>query len=434
MRRTELADSRIPIAWALPAWRMVVALSLLAASVAGGAEPASSRKIDFNYQIRPILSDKCFNCHGPDIRKRKAGLRLDTKAGAFARLKSDGHAIVPGNLDESELVARITAEDETDRMPPKSLGRTLTPREIDLLKRWIEQGAEWKNHWAFIPPGDVPLPDVQHPAWTRNAIDRFVLARLEAEGLSPSPAASKERQIRRVAFDLTGLPPTVAEIDAFLADRRTDAYERLVDRLLASPRFGERMAVDWLDVARYADTHGYQADAYRATWPWRDWVVKAFNANLSFDKFITWQLAGDLLPKPTREQVLATAFNRHHRQTNEGGSIEEEWRTEYVADRTITFGAAFLGLTLECSRCHDHKYDPITQKDFYSLFSFFNSIDESGLYSHFTDAVPTPTALLSTQETDRAIAAAERKIQEAEAGLERVGPTRSGMFEACSAG
>ena len=211
-----------------------------------------------------------------------------------------------------------------------------------------------------------------------------------------------------MTLDLTGLPPTLAEIDAFLTDRRPDAYEQLVDRLLASPRFGERMAVDWMDVARYADTYGYQADVYRAMWPWRDWVVKSFNRNLPFDEFITWQLAGDLLPGPTREQVLATAFNRHHRQTNEGGSIEEEWRTEYVADRTITFGAAFLGLTLECSRCHDHKYDPITQKDFYSLFSFFNSIDESGLYSHFTNAVPTPTALLSTDGTDRAIAAIER--------------------------
>jgi hypothetical protein len=410
------------------AW--VVSLAALTASFARAAEPSTARKVDFNYQVRPILSDKCFKCHGPDARNRKAGLRLDTKEGAFAGLKSGGHAIVPGKLEESELVARITAEDETDRMPPKSLGRTLTAQEIELLKRWVEQGAEWKDHWSFIPPGDVHPPDVKQADWPVNPIDRFVLARLEAEGLAPSAEAGKERLIRRVTFDLTGLPPTTAEIDAFLADDRPDAYERLVDRLLASPRFGERMAVEWLDVARYADTHGYQADVYRATWPWRDWVVGAFNANLPFDRFVTWQLAGDLLPNPTREQVLATAFNRHHRQTNEGGSIEEEWRTEYVADRTITFGAAFLGLTLECSRCHSHKYDPITQKDFYSLFSFFNNIDESGLYSHFTDAVPTPTLLLTTEDRDRAIAAIERQIKDAESGLERLGPTRSRMFEA----
>ena len=261
------------------------------------AEPDPARKIDFNYQIRPILSDKCFHCHGPDTGKRKAGLRLDTKAGAFAALKSGGHAIVPKDVEESELVARITAEDEADRMPPKSLGRTLTAQEIALLTRWVEQGAEWKDHWAFLPPEKGALPEVKHAAWPRNPIDRFVLARLEAEGLSPSPEASKERLIRRVTFDLTGLPPTPAEIDAFLADTRSDAYEHLVDRLLKSPRFGERMAVDWLDAARYADTFGYQADVYRAMWPWRDWVVKAFNDNLPFDQFVTWQLAGDLLPE-----------------------------------------------------------------------------------------------------------------------------------------
>ena len=407
-----------------------VVLVLLAALPACAAEPSAAKKVDFNYEIRPILSDKCFKCHGPDPRNRKAGLRLDTKEGAFAELESGGRAIAPGNLDESEIVARITAEDEGERMPPKSLGRTLSAHEIDLLKRWVEQGATWQDHWSFIPPAEVRVPEVKASAWPRNPIDRFVLARLEAEGLSPSAEASRERLIRRVTFDLTGLPPTLAEIDAFLADNRPDAYERLVDRLLASPRFGERMAVDWLDVARYADTHGYQADVYRAMWPWRDWVISAFNANLPFDQFITWQLAGDLLPRPTRQQVLATAFNRHHRQTNEGGSIEEEWRTEYVADRTITFGAAFLGLTLECSRCHSHKYDPITQKDFYSLFSFFNNIDESGLYSHFTSAVPTPTLLLTTDEQEQAIAAIEQKIKDAESDLDRLAPTRSRMFEA----
>ncbi|MGC8640165.1 MAG: DUF1553 domain-containing protein [Isosphaeraceae bacterium] len=411
----------------LPCW--IPILLFLGTSVLAGS-PAAAKKVDFNYQIRPILSDKCFNCHGPDAGKRKAGLRLDTKAGAFAKLKSDGHAIVPGNLDESELVYRITADDETDRMPPMSLGRSLSAREIELLKQWIAQGAEWKDHWAFIAPAEIQPPEVKHAAWPRGAIDRFVLARLEAEGLSPSPEASKERLIRRLTFDLTGLPPTLEEIDRFQADHRPEAYERLVDRLLASPRFGERMTVDWLDVARYADTYGYQADVYRAMWPWRDWVIKAFNTNLPFDQFITWQLAGDLLPNPTREQILATAFNRNHRQTNEGGSIEEEWRTEYVADRTITFGAAFLGLTLQCSRCHNHKYDPITQKDFYSLFSFFNSIDESGLYSHFTDAVPTPTMLLCSDEKLQEIAAAEQRIKAAEANLKRLGPARSRMFEA----
>jgi hypothetical protein len=352
------------------------------------------------------------------------------KSGAFGELKSGGHAIVPRRLDESEVVARISAEDEADRMPPKSLGRVLTPQEVLLLKKWIEQGAEWKDHWSFIPLEVVSTPDVRLKTWPRNMIDRFVLARLEADGLTPSPEASKERLVRRVTLDLTGLPPTLTEIDAFLADGRVDAYEQLVDRLLASPRFGERMSVDWLDVARYADTHGYQADVYRATWPWRDWVVKAFNSNLPFDQFITWQLAGDLLPGPSREQVLATAFNRHHRQTNEGGSIEEEWRTEYAADRTMTFGTAFLGLTLECSRCHNHKYDPITQKDFYSLFSFFNSIDESGLYSHFTDAVPTPTMMLAGEDTVQAIARLERKINDAEADVEQFGASRLWAFEA----
>ncbi len=398
-----------------PAMRgIVVLVAVLGLSaVAFGGEPRSSRKVDFNFQVRPILSDKCFRCHGPDVRGRKAGLRFDTKEGAFAETESGARAIVPGKLEESELYGRITARDETERMPPKSLGRTLSPEEIDVLKRWIEQGAEWQTHWSFRPPVAAAVPDVKRAAWPRNPIDRFVLARIEAEGRTPAPEADRERLIRRVTFDLTGLPPTLAEIDAFLADRDPGAYDRVVDRLLASPRFGERMAVDWLDLARYADTYGYQADRYRDTWPWRDWVVRAFNANLPYDRFVTWQLAGDLLPHPTRDQVLATAFNRHHRQTNEGGSIEEEFRVEYVADRTNTFATAFLGLTLECARCHSHKYDPITQKEYYQLSGFFASIDESGLYSHFTDATPTPTLLLSTPERDRAIAAAGRGAKEA---------------------
>ncbi|QEH38945.1 Planctomycete cytochrome C [Aquisphaera giovannonii] len=432
---------RRPLAMALAAV-IAIAATAVAPAPAGAAEaprdakPNAGAKVDFNAQVRPILSDKCFHCHGPDAGRRKAGLRLDTKAGAFAALESEGRAIVPGKPDESEMIARIRSEDEAERMPPKSLGRELSPEEAKTLERWIAQGAEWKEHWAFLPPADAATIAGEAPGataqagWARNGIDRLVLRRLEAEGLSPSPEATKERLIRRATFDLTGLPPTPAEVDDFLADARPDSYERLVDRLLASPRFGERMAVDWLDVARYADTFGYQADVYRATWPWRDWVVKSFNDDMPFDRFITWQLAGDLLPDPTPEQVLATAFNRHHRQTNEGGSIEEEWRLEYVADRTITFGAAFLGLTLECARCHDHKYDPITQKDFYSLSAFFNSIDESGLYSHFTTAMPTPTMLLADEARRTAIAAAERKIAAAEAEVDRLGRSRNEAFEA----
>ncbi|MDR3623428.1 MAG: DUF1553 domain-containing protein [Paludisphaera borealis] len=393
-------------------------------------EPKPRPKVDFNYEIRPILSDKCFHCHGPDPKNQKAGLRLDVLAGATSETKSGIRAVVPGNLDDSELIARITSDDEDERMPPKSLGRSLSPSEVELLKRWIEEGAEWKDHWAFITPARTAPPEVAAAGRIVNPIDRFVIARLEAEGLGLAPEATRERLIRRLSFDLTGLPPSLDAIDAFVADARPDAYERLVDRLLASPRFGERMAVDWLDVARYADTFGYQADVYRAMWPWRDWVVNAFNTNLPYDKFISWQLAGDLAPRPSREQVLATAFNRHHRQTNEGGSIEEEWRTEYVADRTITFGSAFLGLTLECARCHTHKYDPITQNEFYSLFSFFNSIDESGLYSHFTDAVPTPTLRLTEADRERAVADVEKRLQSAEADLHGQAEARRPAFEA----
>jgi hypothetical protein len=411
-----------------------------AARAAVGAAATSERggrdreKVDFNFQIRPILSDRCFSCHGPDAGNRKAGLRLDTREGATGETKSGGRAVVPGNLDASELYWRITAEDDQDRMPPKSLNRPLSSAEIDLLRRWIEQGAEWKPHWAFLPPEKTSPPvgaSGEAGAW-QNPIDAFVRAKLESQQppLSPAPEASRERLIRRVTLDLTGLPPTLEEIDAFLADDAPDAYEKVVDRLLASPRFGERMAVDWLDLARYADTYGYQADVYRAMWPWRDWVVRAFNTNLSYDQFISWQIAGDLLPNASKEQILATAFNRHHRQTNEGGSIEEEFRVEYVADRTITFGSAFLGLTLECARCHDHKYDPISQKEFYSLFSFFNNIDESGLYSHFTNAVPTPTLRLTDAQADQAIRDSQATIAEAESRLEQVVAARQAAFEA----
>lgn len=403
---------------------------VLTASIPTRADSKPAEKVDFNFQVRSILSDRCFNCHGPDPRNRKAGLRLDTRDGAMGETKSGNRAVVPGNLEESELVARITAEDPHDRMPPDSLGRPLSAAEVETLKKWIAQGAEWKSHWSFIAPEKARIPTVRDPARVRNPIDAFVLARLDSEAVAPAAEATRERLIRRLSFDLAGLPPTIAEVDAFLADTRPDAYERLVDRLLESPHYGERMAVDWLDLARYADTHGYQADVYRDAWPWRDWVVRAFNTNLPYDQFLTWQLAGDLLPRPTRDQVLATAFNRHHRQTNEGGSIEEEFRVEYVADRTITFGATFLGLTLECARCHSHKYDPITQKDFYSLSSFFNNIDESGLTSHFTTAVPTPTLLLPDDQQERQISQAEQTLKKAEADFAALIPTRKPAFEA----
>jgi hypothetical protein len=425
----QAASTRLPVSKARPSCRdldqiaiKLASIALFAGLIAGrsaaaGAEPKPT--VDFNFQVRPILSDKCFKCHGPDTRNRKAGLRLDTKEGALGETASGAHAVVPGDLEASELYWRITAEDEAQRMPPKSLGRTLSRQEVDILKRWIEQGGRWQGHWSFLPPVVPGLPAVKRPDWARNPLDRFVLARLDAEARVPGPEAAREQLIRRVTFDLTGLPPTLAEIDAFVADSGPGAYERVVDRLLASPRFGERMAVDWLDLARYADTYGYQADRYRAMWPWRDWVIRAFNGDLPYDRFITWQLAGDLIPTPTRRSVLATAFNRHHRQTNEGGSIEEEFRIEYVADRTNTFATAFLGLTLECARCHDHKYDPITQKEYYQIFSFLANIDESGLYSHFTDAVPTPALLLTTTEQEQRIAALETKIRAAEASLER---------------
>jgi hypothetical protein len=393
-------------------------------------------RVDFNFHVKPILSDRCFHCHGPDPGNRQADLRLDTPDGLFAAAASGdaSHVIKPGDLDHSELYRRIAAADEDLRMPPPESKLSLTADEVDVIRRWIKQGAEWKPHWAFIPLQTVPVPDVRYRDWPRNEIDRFVLARLESEGIEPAPQASRQRLIRRVTFDLTGLPPTLDEIDRFLANDSPNAYERVVDRLLASERFGERMAVDWLDAARYADTYGYQADVYRAVWPYRDWIVRAFNTNLPYDQFLTWQLAGDLLPAPTRDQLIATAFNRMHRQTNEGGSIEEEFRADYVSDRTNTLGAALLGLTLECARCHDHKYDPISQRNYYQLFSFFNNIDECGLYSHFTDAMPNPTLLLTTNDQQQRLDGLDAQLERAEQQLAVLAQQRREAFEQWLAG
>lgn len=354
-------------------------------------QAALPEKVDFNFHIKPILSDRCFACHGPDQNKREADLRLDTQEGAFAALDSLGkrHAIVAGDLDASEMFQRIISKDPEIMMPPPNSNLTLTSYEIDLIEKWIDQGAEWKEHWSFLPPVKPELSKVSNEDWVKNPVDNFVLNRLEQKGLAPSPEASKETLLRRVSFDLTGLPPTVEEVDAFLKDNSPNAYEKVVDRLLASPHYGERMAVEWLDLARYADSHGYQDDGMRNSWPWREWVINAFNKNLTYDKFVTWQLAGDMLPEPTKEQLIATSFNRNHPQTQEGGVVDEEYRVEYVADRTNTFGKAFLGLTIECARCHDHKYDPISQKDYYSLYAFFNNNNDSGIIPYNGEASPT---------------------------------------------
>ncbi len=415
-----------------PIFRSISILTVLVAAGAGFAGDSDER-IDFNSQIRPILSDRCFACHGPDeqIRAKAGGLRLDTFEGATAFLK-DGRsrAITPGRPDQSVLLMRIRSHDPQLRMPPPDFKLTVSEEEAALLERWIAQGAEYTAHWAFVTPRRPELPAVKNGAWVRDDLDRFVLAKLERKGLSPAPEADRETLIRRVTLDLTGLPPTLEEIDAFLADQSPDAYEKVVDRLLASPHYGERMAAGWLDLARYADTFGYQTDPYRDVWPYRDWVIKAFNDNLPYDKFITWQLAGDLLPNATREQRLATLFNRLHRQTAEGGSIEEEFRVEYVADRVHTFGTTMLGLTLECARCHDHKYDPISMEEYYQLFAFFQNIDEPGLLSHFTQATPPPSLMLSTPEQDRQLEMLRKRVAEAEKKLHAVRAARRNAFAA----
>ncbi len=377
-------------------------------------------EIDFNRDIRPILSDRCFLCHGPNEESNDSGLRLDSFSAATGELPSGEEiAIVPGDPEASVALQRILSDDDSVRMPPPGKNLEISEAEKQLLREWIEQGAEYKKHWAFEPlPAVVPVPKVSvsneaSAGWPRNPIDAFVLARLEKEQLKPSAEAERWRWLRRATFDLTGLPPTRAEIEAFEHDHSATSHETVVDRLLESEHFGEQMAVAWLDAARYADSYGYQSDMLNTQWPYRDWVVRAFNQNLPYDQFLIWQLAGDLLPDPTRDQRLATAFNRLHRLNNEGGAVFEEWRVENVADRVHTFGTALLGLTLECSRCHDHKYDPITQRDYYSISAFFNSIDENGLYDN-TEKVPSPTMLLPTPEQEVALAMARRQMRKAE--------------------
>ncbi len=382
-------------------------------------------QVDFNFHIRPLLSDRCYSCHGPDEGSREAGLRLDIEEEAFAPLQeSRGQAFVKGKLAESAAWQRIIADDPAIQMPPPESHLSLSPYEKALIARWIEQGAKWKKHWAFIPPQKPKLPDLEDDK-SENEIDYFIRAKLKEVGLKPSPEADKERLIRRVTMDLTGLPPTIAELDAFLADDSPKAYENLVDRLLRTDAYAERMAMEWLDVARYADSHGLHADGLRENWPWRDWVIRAFQANLSYDDFVTWQLAGDLLPDASREQKLATAFHRNHTANSESGIVSEEFRLNYVADRTNTTATAFMGLTMECATCHDHKFDPISQKEYYQMSAFFNNVPELGMIGN--DKNFGPLLLLPDPETERridsltgAIQALDQQIAGRQADLEDI--------------
>ncbi len=342
------------------------------------APETAAKRVDFDREIRPILSDTCFACHGPDEKQNMAKLRLDQTETLFSD-RGGYKIIVAGDSAHSKLYQKISSTDPAFRMPPAYAIHTLTPAQIALIKQWIDEGAKWETHWAWRAPKRPTVPEVQEKSWVRNPIDNFVLARLEREGLKPSPETDKATLLRRVSFDLTGLPPTPAEMASFLADKSPDAYEKRVDQLLASPHYGERMAQDWLDLARYSDTHGYHIDSLRQMWHWRDWVINAFNQNMPYDQFTVKQLAGDLLPNPTVEDRIATGFNRNHMINYEGGAIPREYQVEYVVDRVSTTGMAWLGITIGCARCHDHKYDPIKQKDFYRFYAFFNSVPERGL-------------------------------------------------------
>ena len=391
-----------------------------AAGIPARAQEPAPAPVSFNRDILPILSNNCFACHGPDEKARETTFHFDTKEGAFL----DPAVIKPRDAAGSLLVQMITHADPDKRMPPADSGHALTQKQIDLLRRWIDEGATWDTHWAYAPPARPELPAVSRADWVRNPIDRFILARLDREGLKPSPEADPETLLRRVTYDLTGLPPTLAEIDAFLADRSPDAYERRVGALLQSPRYGERMAVPWLDASRYADTHGYHIDSLRGMWPWRDWVIDAFNRNLPFDRFAIEQLAGDLLPDATREQKIASGFNRNHMINFEGGAIADEYQVEYVVDRVEATSSAFMGLTMGCARCHTHKFDPITHKEFYQFFAFFNNVPERGLDGRTGNAaplllLPTPAQQKMLDDLEAAIAAREAELDE-----ENVGPVQ----------
>jgi len=373
---------------------------LRSASSNGGKIPD---EVSYNFHIRPIFSDKCFKCHGPDVSKQEAGLRFDIAESAFAPLKETkgAFAIVPGKPEESEMYKRIISVDSSYQMPtPESHLGLLTEREITLIKKWIEQGAKYEKHWAFQKPKKAPLPKVDTRYIVNNEIDNFIINKLEEIGLEPNPETDKEHLLKRVSFDLTGLPPTETMMDRFMADNTPKAYENMVDALLTSPQYGEKMAVEWLDIGRYSDSYGYQDDNVRTQWPWRNWVISAFNRNLAYNDFLTWQIAGDMLPNATKDQVLATGFFRNHKYTEEGGIIEEEYRIEYTLDKTKTFGKGIIGLTVECAQCHDHKYDPISQRDYYQMFAFFNNTKEKGFEGDVTQSKPAKMPVLTIDPGD----------------------------------
>jgi hypothetical protein len=382
---------------------LLLAVCLAALTYAPALQAQPARKVEFNRDVRPILADHCFTCHGPAKSTRKAGLRLDTQDGLFG-----DEIVVAAQPGKSKLWERVSSADPKHVMPPPGKNRKpLTATQLETVRRWIEQGAPWQQHWAFIVPERPALPTVKDEAWGNNPIDAFILARLESDGLRPSAAASKESLIRRVSLDLTGLPPTLKEIDAFLNDLGPDAYDKLVDRLLASPRYGERMVLEWLDAARYSDTNGYQTDGTRAMWPWRDAVIDALNRNQPFDQFTIEQIAGDLLPGATVAQKVATGFHRNHMLNGEGGRIAEESRVDYVVDRVDTTGTVWLGLTVGCARCHEHKYDPLPQKEYYQLFAFFNSVAEVGGVDR-RNSTAAPVLELPTEAQKAQITALEK--------------------------
>lgn len=391
-----------------------VVLSLLFTSVAALACAAEPAKVDFGKQVRQILSNNCFTCHGPDVAERKGDFRLDERESAISEAESGARPIVPGNAKASEIIARITSTDPDLVMPPPETKRSLSDADKQILARWIDEGADYSQHWSFLPPQRPPLPAVKDAAWARTPIDHFILARLEAEGLRPSPEATKTQLIRRVTLDLTGLPPTLQEVDAFLKDGSPKAYEKVVDRLLESPHYGERMAVDWLDAARFADTHGFHIDAGRDMTRWREWVIDAFNQNLPFDQFTIEQLAGDLLPNATLEQKVASGFNRNHMINFEGGAIAEEYHNAYIIDRVNTTSTVWLGLTVACSQCHDHKYDPLTQKEYYQLYAFFYNVPENGLDGSKGNAAPLLKAPTRHQQRELDALTSEVKALEAQ--------------------